>query len=84
MEWPPHSPDLNPIEHVWSLLKREIFKLRPELRYTGRSFIAWTEFHDLLKRAWKNIDQNVLDDLIRWMPRRIAAIRNVRGWYTKY
>lgn len=31
IEWPPHSPDLNPIEVVWSLLKRELFNRYPLL-----------------------------------------------------
>ena len=31
MEWPPHSPDLNPIESLGALLKAEIYKLRPDL-----------------------------------------------------
>ncbi len=31
MEWPPYSPDLNPIENLWSLLKDAIYKRRPHL-----------------------------------------------------
>ena len=31
IEWPPYSPDLNPIENLWALLKSEILKRHPEL-----------------------------------------------------
>ncbi|PKK43491.1 hypothetical protein CI102_14005 [Trichoderma harzianum] len=31
IDWPPHSPDLNPIEHVWKALKENLFYLFPYL-----------------------------------------------------
>jgi hypothetical protein len=31
IEWPPYSPDLNPIENLWALLKAEILKRHLEL-----------------------------------------------------
>ncbi|EDN05333.1 predicted protein [Histoplasma mississippiense (nom. inval.)] len=35
MPWPPYSPDLNPIENLWALLKQEIYKLHPELEHAS-------------------------------------------------
>ncbi|KAJ5644671.1 hypothetical protein N7507_010682 [Penicillium longicatenatum] len=33
MEWPPYSPNLNPIENLWALLKAAILKQHPELMH---------------------------------------------------
>ena len=37
MTWPPSSPDLNPIENVWTLLKCEIYS--EGRQYTGRLWL---------------------------------------------
>jgi transposase len=31
IDWPPYSPDLNPIENLWALLKAEMYRLFPGL-----------------------------------------------------
>ena len=36
MVWPPHSPDLNPIENIWTLVKT-IYKLCPELEHASKA-----------------------------------------------
>jgi transposase len=30
VDWPPYSPDLNPIEHLWWALKKKLYELHPE------------------------------------------------------
>lgn len=84
MDWPAHSPDLNPIEPVWRMLKIKLFDMHPELLDMGRSDSDWDYFRSCILEAWDALDQAKIDCLIRSMPRRVSAIRRARGWYSKY
>ena len=35
-DWPPYSPDLNPIEHAWKRLKDTVAKMFPDLWKSNR------------------------------------------------
>lgn len=37
IRWPPYSPDLNPIEHLWWALKKKLHELHPEFDNMGDS-----------------------------------------------
>jgi hypothetical protein len=79
MIWPPYSPDLSPIEKLWSLLKCEIYKLDPGLE-TADDTVA-TKYR--LETVWANIQPEILIDLSRTMPHRVQAVIEANGWYTE-
>ncbi len=51
MDWPPQSPDINPIEQIWGELEN---KLDRSIVYSKESL--WLE----LQKAWDNISFEVL------------------------
>lgn len=75
LDWPAQSPDLNPIENLFSILKRNI----GSKRFSNRD-----DLFSCLKDEWLRIDPKIIDNLIKSMPRRCAAVIKNKGYYTKY
>ncbi len=69
MVWPPYSPDLNPIENLWFLLKDEIYKSHPELMTMGETNEALEALIAAAQASWQRISQDVLNKLCDSMPR---------------
>lgn len=84
IKWPPYSPDLNPIEHMWWWLKRNMHVLFPHYDNFSTAWGDWDGFCDALKEAWRQIPSRIIKALIMSMPRRIVAVSRARGWHTKY
>ncbi len=84
VDWPPYSPDLNPIENLWKLLKERICQLNPALSDMPKNQAS----KDLLVRTaievWEAFEKEILEDLIDTMMHRIEAVIEAKGWYTKY
>jgi len=78
---PAFSPDLNPIENAWHLLKSRLRK-----RFTRSEHRPHTEdeLWEALSEEWERIDQSTLDRLIDSMPERIAAVVKAEGAHTKW
>ncbi len=75
MAFPPQSPDVNPIEHLWDELKRE--KVKHEV--TSQDSL-W----DVLSTCWNNIGPSTLQNLVKSMLKRVQAILKAKGGHTMY
>ena len=84
IDWPPHSPDLNPIEHAWRPLKRNLCRRLPNLHLLKNNEADRAILIEQLKLAWEEIPQSLIQSLLDSLPRRIDAVIKARGWYTKY
>jgi hypothetical protein len=79
MPLPPNSPDLNPIENVWAMLKR-----RTSARFAEEPPRNVEDLVRMTQEEWEKLDWGKVDDMIDAMPRRIEALINANGERTKY
>lgn len=77
LDWPAMSPDMNPIEHVWDYMTRAIFRRNNPPANAQELVNAAIE-------EWRNIPQEIINNLIRGMHRRVAVLIRGRGGHTDY
>jgi len=64
LKWPPQSPDLNPIEHLWAVAERELRALDVHLH----------QLQDAILSIWANISKECFQHLVKSMPCGIKAV----------
>ena len=75
IDFPPYSPDMNPIENLWNSLAREV---------ENHSCETMEELQDVIADAWDKVDKKLMRSLVHSMPARCQAVIDAKGWHTKY
>jgi transposase len=75
--WPAQSPDLNPIEHLWQILKTRIQQRNPRPKNLY-------ELKECIYEEWSQLDPSIMRSLVSSMTRRIRSVIIAKGYQTKY
>lgn len=75
MQWPSQSPDLNPIEHAFHLLKTKLKGKCPKNKQ---------ELKTVAVEAWQSITRDETQRLVMSMRSRLQAVIDCKGFATKY
>lgn len=70
IDWPSNSPDLNPIENLWNIVKSNVEKRWPK---------NLTELERFMKQEWEKIPQGILENLVGSMRNRCELVIEKKG-----
>jgi hypothetical protein len=70
LPWPAKSPDLNPIEHVWNIMKRRI-------KVETKADVI--DLENAIIDAWNSISQEMINDLVLQFPHRLQKVIDGNG-----
>ncbi len=75
MDWPSMSPDLNPIEHLWGILKQKMEE---------RKVSNIHQLRDVVMKEWKRNPAATCEALVNSVHKRVKAVLENNGGHTKY
>jgi hypothetical protein len=75
LPWPAKSPDLNPIEHIWSWI---------DARLVPEKLTNVDQLKAEIERLWLTVPREYCMRLIESMPRRVRACYRAKGGHFKY
>jgi hypothetical protein len=70
MDWAPQSPDLNPIENLWSILDASV----PVAERVNK-----TRFLAALQKTWNELPIELLQNLVKSFPKRLSLVIKSKG-----
>ncbi|GFW83392.1 transposable element Tcb1 transposase [Trichonephila clavipes] len=77
LPWPARSPDLSPIENMWSMVAQRLTQITPPAATPDH---LWQR----VEAAWSSVPQEHIQSLFESMPRRVAVVISDNGGYSGY
>ncbi len=74
LKWPPQSPDLNPMEHIWDVVEREI-------RIMDVQPTNLQQLRDAIMSIRTKISEECFQHLVEYMPQIIKAVLKAKVGY---
>ncbi len=69
LEWPPYSPDLNPIENMWAIIKKRLQK----------QVVTWENLVEKVIQIWEEIDAETVKHLYNSFQGRLKKVKSNKG-----
>ncbi|KAL6468680.1 hypothetical protein MHYP_G00222040 [Metynnis hypsauchen] len=76
MVWPPCSPDLNPIENLWSIIKRSVYD-------GGRQFTSKQQLWEGILSSCKTVEADTIQNLTNSVDERVQKLLSNKGSYVQ-
>ncbi|GFW60785.1 transposable element Tcb1 transposase [Trichonephila clavipes] len=77
LPWPARSPDLPPIENMWSMVAQRLTQITPPAATPDQ---LWQS----VEAAWSAVTLEHIQSIFESMPRRVAAVISNNGGYSGY
>ena len=72
LEWPVNSPDLNPIQNLWAILKQRLRK----------QTVFWENLEERVSGIWNKIDADVVRNQYENYTNRLLDVKKAKGVMT--
>ena len=76
MEWPPQSPDLNPIENLWSMVKMKLYE-------GGKQYTSKSELWEAIESTCAEVSPEEIGKLTNSTNDWLIKVIERKGHYIK-